>query len=171
MSAIPPEDDPWIVLASSGEDRISLCTCCGVVRIAFGNVIARVTRKHLGDLVDLVRLMLRWDQGGHEPGGQGVSRDIEITFGRSSFILRLSVEELGLFRSLLETAWLRLYGRGEIDWPEVRRALGEINYSGYLTTEIEGGDLAYLKDVSARVDRIIAGEKPVAAAAPPAGAK
>jgi L-ribulose-5-phosphate 3-epimerase len=53
-------------------------------------------------------------------------------------------------------------GEGEIDWLEVRRALGEIGYSGYMTTEINGGDLTYLKDVSARVDRIIAGQKPVA---------
>ena len=51
-------------------------------------------------------------------------------------------------------------GEGEIDWPEVRRALAEIGYAGYVTTEINGGDLAYLKDVSARVDRFIAGEKP-----------
>jgi L-ribulose-5-phosphate 3-epimerase len=51
-------------------------------------------------------------------------------------------------------------GEGEIDWPEVRRAFAEIGYSGYVTTEINGGDLAYLKDVSARVDRFIAGEKP-----------
>jgi len=52
-------------------------------------------------------------------------------------------------------------GEGDIDWPEVRRALAEIGYSGYVTTEIRGGDLAYLKDVSARVDRFIAGQKPV----------
>ena len=56
-------------------------------------------------------------------------------------------------------AWKNI-GEGDIDWPEVRRALGEIGYSGYVTTEIQGGDLAYLKDVSARVDRFIAGEKP-----------
>ena len=31
-----------------------------------------------------------------------------------------------------------------------------------MTTEISGGDLAYLKDVSARVDRFIAGETPIA---------
>ena len=54
-------------------------------------------------------------------------------------------------------------GEGDIDWPEVRRALAEIGYSGYVTTEIAGGDLAYLTDVAARVDRFIAGEKPVAA--------
>ena len=52
-------------------------------------------------------------------------------------------------------------GEGDIDWPETRRALAEIGYSGYVTTEISGGDLAYLKDVSARVDRFIAGEPPV----------
>ena len=62
-------------------------------------------------------------------------------------------------------------GEGEIDWLEVRKALGEIGYSGYMTTEINGGDLTYLKDVSARVDRIIAGQKPVAATSAPAAAK
>jgi hexulose-6-phosphate isomerase len=54
--------------------------------------------------------------------------------------------------------WKNL-GEGDIDWLQVRKALGEIGFSGYVTTEIAGGDLAYLKDVSARVDRFIAGEK------------
>lgn len=47
---------------------------------------------------------------------------------------------------------------GSIDWPEVRRAIAEIGYSGYLTVELKGGDAAYLRDVSARVDKIFAGE-------------
>jgi hypothetical protein len=33
-----------------------------------------------------------------------------------------------------------------------------------MSTEIEGGDAAYLKDVVARFDRFIAGQKPVVAA-------
>ena len=41
-------------------------------------------------------------------------------------------------------------------------ALAEIKYTGYVTTELSGGDAAYLKDVSARVDRFQR-EKPVAA--------
>jgi L-ribulose-5-phosphate 3-epimerase len=53
-------------------------------------------------------------------------------------------------------------GEGDIDWPEVRRALNDIKYGGFVTTEIDGGDAAYLKDVSARVDRFLAGEKPIA---------
>ena len=38
----------------------------------------------------------------------------------------------------------------------------DIEYAGYVTTEVSGGDAAYLKDVSSRVDRFLAGEKPVA---------
>jgi hypothetical protein len=34
-----------------------------------------------------------------------------------------------------------------------------------MTTEISGGDAAYLKDVVARFDRFLAGEKPVGDAA------
>jgi L-ribulose-5-phosphate 3-epimerase len=52
-------------------------------------------------------------------------------------------------------------GEGDIDWPEVRRALGDVGYAGYVTTEVSGGDAAYLKEVAARVDRFLAGEKPV----------
>ncbi len=47
---------------------------------------------------------------------------------------------------------------GSIDWKEVRKAIGEINYSGWLTVELSGGDEAYLRDVAKRVDKIIAGE-------------
>ncbi len=46
---------------------------------------------------------------------------------------------------------------GSIDWKEVRKAIGEIGYSGYLTVELSGGDAVYLKDVSQRVDKILAG--------------
>ena len=47
---------------------------------------------------------------------------------------------------------------GSIDWKEVRKAISEINYSGYLTVELPGGDEAYLREVSKRVDKIFAGE-------------
>jgi len=39
-------------------------------------------------------------------------------------------------------------------------ALAEVKYEGWVTTEISGGDAAYLKDVVARLDRILAGQKP-----------
>ncbi len=58
-------------------------------------------------------------------------------------------------------AWKNI-GEGDIDWPEVRRALSDVGYTGFVTTELKDGDSAYLKDVSVRVDRFLAGEKPVA---------
>ena len=44
-----------------------------------------------------------------------------------------------------------------------RKALGEVGYDGWITTEINGGDAAYLKDVVARFDRFLAGQKPFVA--------
>jgi hexulose-6-phosphate isomerase len=78
-----------------------------------------------------------------------------------SRIVRIHLKDFTIDRKSQTFAFKNL-GEGDIDWPEVRRALAEIGYSGYVTTEIQGGDLAYLKDVSARVDRFIAGEKPLA---------
>jgi hexulose-6-phosphate isomerase len=55
--------------------------------------------------------------------------------------------------------WKNL-GEGELDWPEVRKALSEIGYDSYVTCEIDSGDAPYLKDVVQRVERFLAGEKP-----------
>jgi hexulose-6-phosphate isomerase len=46
---------------------------------------------------------------------------------------------------------------GEIDWPEVHKALAEIGFRGTATVELPGGDAAYLKEVSRRVDLILQG--------------
>jgi hexulose-6-phosphate isomerase len=53
--------------------------------------------------------------------------------------------------------WVNL-GEGDIDWAEVRKAFAEIGYSGSAVTELSGGDEAYLRDVSARVDRLVLGK-------------
>ncbi len=45
---------------------------------------------------------------------------------------------------------------GDVNWKQVRRALDEIEYDGFLTTELGDGDEAYLKDLSKRIDKIIA---------------
>ena len=52
-------------------------------------------------------------------------------------------------------------GEGDIDWLEVRRALTDIKYAGFITTELQAGDEAYLKDLVGRLDRFLAGQKPV----------
>jgi L-ribulose-5-phosphate 3-epimerase len=47
---------------------------------------------------------------------------------------------------------------GDVNWPEVRKALTEVGYAGFLTPELDGGDEKYLRDLSERIDLIIAGK-------------
>lgn len=79
-------------------------------------------------------------------------------------ICRVHVKDFKLERGKGQFFWKNL-GEGDVDWPEVRKALGEVGYAGWVTTEIEGGDAAYLKDVVARLGRFFAGEKPFVPAA------
>ncbi len=44
-------------------------------------------------------------------------------------------------------------GEGDIDYADVRKALIEINYHGWLAAEVASGDLAYLKGVAEQMDR------------------
>jgi hexulose-6-phosphate isomerase len=52
--------------------------------------------------------------------------------------------------------WVNL-GDGDVDWEAVREALRELGYAGSAITELKGGDAAYLRDVSRRVDRLVLG--------------
>jgi len=76
-----------------------------------------------------------------------------------SRIVKVHLKDFNFDRKNGRFTWKNI-GEGDIDWPEVRRALRDIGYAGYVTTELPAGDEAYLKDVSSRVDRFLAGEKP-----------
>jgi hexulose-6-phosphate isomerase len=76
-------------------------------------------------------------------------------------IVKVHLKDFQLDRPGGRFYWKNL-GEGDVDWMEVRKALREIGYGGWVTTEIPGGDAAYLKDVVARVDRFLAGDKPLA---------
>jgi hexulose-6-phosphate isomerase len=75
-------------------------------------------------------------------------------------IVKVHLKDFRVDRNDGRFTWPNL-GEGDIDWVEVRKAFGEIGYDGWMTTEIRGGDAAYLKDVVARFDRFLAGQKPV----------
>jgi len=45
---------------------------------------------------------------------------------------------------------------GDVNWPQVRKALDEVGYNGYMTAELGGGDEAYLTDIANRIDKFIA---------------
>jgi len=74
-------------------------------------------------------------------------------------IAKVHLKDFQLDRADGRFKWKNL-GEGDIDWVEVRKAFSDVGYDGWVTTEIPGGDAAYLKDVVARLDRFLAGQKP-----------
>jgi hexulose-6-phosphate isomerase len=46
-------------------------------------------------------------------------------------------------------------GEGDEDWPDIVKALGEIGYDGWATAEVGPGDEKWLKEVSAKMDKIL----------------
>jgi L-ribulose-5-phosphate 3-epimerase len=88
-------------------------------------------------------------------------------------ILKLHIKEYS--RKKRDTSGLKEYSRkkrdtsgpfagfqvqlleGDNDWPAIMQALDDVGYAGgWATAEVGGGDLEKMKDVSARLDRILA---------------
>jgi hexulose-6-phosphate isomerase len=82
----------------------------------------------------------------------GYPQDWIRTLGKS--IVKLHIKDFK--REKDGYKWVNL-GEGDTAWPEVRNALAEINYAGSAIVELEGGDEAYLRDVSRRIDRLLLG--------------
>jgi L-ribulose-5-phosphate 3-epimerase len=89
----------------------------------------------------------------------GYPQDWIRTLGKR--IWRMHLKDFKLDRSAGKFEWKNL-GEGDVDWPAVRKAMADVGYTGWVTCEVQGGDAAYLKDLGARVDRFLAGQKPVA---------
>ena len=89
----------------------------------------------------------------------GYPQDWARTLGKR--IHRVHLKDFKLDRGDGKFFWKNL-GEGDVDWVEVRKAFSEVGYDGWVTAELEGGDAAYLKDVAARIDRFLAGQKPFA---------
>jgi hexulose-6-phosphate isomerase len=53
-----------------------------------------------------------------------------------------------------EKKWVPI-GEGDENWPEVLKALAEVGYKGWATSEVAGGGEAELKDISQRMDRVL----------------
>ncbi len=80
----------------------------------------------------------------------GYPQDWIRTLGKS--IVKLHIKDFKREKDGFK--WVNL-GDGDTDWPEVRKALKEIDYAGSAIVELEGGDEAYLRDLSRRLDRLL----------------
>jgi len=88
----------------------------------------------------------------------GFPQDWVRTLG--SRIAKVHLKDFQLDRPNGKFTW-RNIGEGDIDWLAVHKAFADVNYRGCFTTEVNGGDAAYLRDLAGRVDRFLAGQKPV----------
>jgi len=77
----------------------------------------------------------------------GPSEDWIRTLG--SRIVKLDVKDWGKKNSFCKI------GDGDVNWPEVRKALAEINFTGWSTAEVAGGGRDRLIDIAARMDRVL----------------
>lgn len=74
-------------------------------------------------------------------------------------ILKLDVKEFSRKRRDGEGLWKGFeveIGDGDCDWPATMKALDDVGYRGWACAEVGGGDRARLKDVAARMDRVLA---------------
>lgn len=88
----------------------------------------------------------------------GFPQDWIRTLG--SRIVKIHLKDFQLDRPNGRFSWKNL-GEGDIDWTAVRRALTDVGYAGYVTTEVGAGDASYLKDLARRVDRFLSGQHPL----------
>ncbi|HYM09745.1 MAG TPA: sugar phosphate isomerase/epimerase family protein [Bryobacterales bacterium] len=83
----------------------------------------------------------------------GYPQDWVRTLGKR--IVKLHIKDFK-FEKREVAEWVPLR-EGEINWPEVYKALAEIGYKGTATVELDGGDEAYLREVNRRFDLILTG--------------
>lgn len=53
-----------------------------------------------------------------------------------------------------EKTWVKI-GEGDEDWPEILKALEEINYNGWATSEVAGGGRAELQEIYDRMRKVL----------------
>lgn len=73
-------------------------------------------------------------------------------------ILKLDIKEFSRAKRDNEGLWKGFQvklGDGDCDWPAVRAALTEIEYSGWATAEVSGGNRERLQDIANRMNRIL----------------
>lgn len=59
------------------------------------------------------------------------------------------------FKGYSKTKQWCAIGEGDEDWPEVLKALGEVGYDGWATSEVSGGGEAHLKDIAERMNKVL----------------
>ena len=73
-------------------------------------------------------------------------------------IKKLDIKEYDLQIAMndgMRKAFDKPLGEGSIDWAKVRQQLSAINYQGWATAEVRGGDQPRLADIASQMDRVL----------------
>jgi hexulose-6-phosphate isomerase len=152
-----PEKEIWPRAIDNISQAIPLAARLGVV-IAIENVWNHFLYDHEGDstqtadkyiqFVDAFQspwVGMQFDIGNHWKYGS--AGDWIRALGRR--IVKLDVK--GFSRAKDQFTPI---GAGDIDWPDVCKALAEIGYTGWAAAEVNGGDEAALREISAQMTKV-----------------
>ena len=151
------EDEIWNRCLDNVSQAIPLAAKLGVV-IAVENVWNQFMYDHFGDHTQTAQKYVQFVDQLNSPW-VGVQFDIgnHWKYGNMGDWIRqlgkriVKLDLKGFSRSLDNFADI---GKGDLDWVDVRRALLEINFTGWAAAELPGGDLARLKKISAQMDQV-----------------
>lgn len=97
------------------------------------------------DRFDSPLVGVQFDIGNHQkygPPAQWIR-----TLGKR--IVKLDVKDWGVANGFCKI------GDGDVDWPAVRQALSDIGYHGWAAAEVAGGDIERMREIAARMDRVL----------------
>lgn len=153
-----PEEEIWKRSVENISKAIPLAAELGV-HIAIENVWNQFCYDHGGDHTQTADKFVKYVDDFHSPW-VGMQFDIGNHWKYGSmgdWIRQLDkrVVKLDLKGFSRKTGkFTKKIGAGDLDWADVRKALAEIQYTGWAAAEIEGGDLERLKEISANMDRV-----------------
>ena len=152
-----PEDEIWKRSVENISKAIPLAAELGI-HIAIENVWNQFCYDHGGDHTQTADKFVKYVDEFHSPW-IGMQFDIGNHWKYGSmgdWIRQLDkrVVKLDLKGFSREMSKFTKIGEGDLDWADVRKALAEIQYTGWAAAEVGGGDLERLKEVSANMDRV-----------------
>ncbi|HUI40375.1 MAG TPA: sugar phosphate isomerase/epimerase family protein [Terriglobia bacterium] len=154
VNAETPYHEAWVRSQQQIRKLIPLASSLRVV-IALEEVWNKFLLSPLEMAAYIDEFKSPWVQSWFDVGNvvlYGYPQDWIHTLGRR--INRLHLKDFKLVKNAYE--WVNL-GEGDVNWAAVRQALADVGFGGSATVELEGGDEAYLRGVSERVDRLLLG--------------
>jgi hexulose-6-phosphate isomerase len=150
-----PEQEIWPRSVENIRQAVPLAAELGV-SIVIENVWNQFLYNHDGDHLQNADKFVKYVDEFHSPW-VGMQFDIGNHWKYGSMgdwirqldrrVLKLDVK--GFSRAMNKFTPI---GEGDIDYADVRKALTEINFHGWLAAEVGGGDLAELKSISKQMD-------------------